>query len=89
MSTKVINDSLGNGLLSLKETDFIKSFQVSDTNPMLGVSSRVQLLKAVGSSLLSLPKIFGQSGRPGNLVGKSQPQALAIQHCITDQTPYY
>lgn len=39
---------------------------------MLGVSSRVQLLQAVGSSLLKLPDIFGPSGRPGNLVGKSQ-----------------
>jgi hypothetical protein len=37
---------------------------------MVGVSSRVQLLQAVGSSLLKLPAVFGNSGRPGNLVGE-------------------
>ncbi|KAF5026935.1 hypothetical protein F66182_965 [Fusarium sp. NRRL 66182] len=58
----------GRGLVSLKEDAFAKGFQVSENNSMLGVSSRVQLLQAVGSSLLSLPEIFGQSGRPGNLV---------------------
>ncbi|KAF4471915.1 urg3 [Fusarium albosuccineum] len=58
----------GNGLISLKESEFAKYFQISDSNPMVGVSSRVELLQAVGSSLLKLPAIFGKSGRPGNLV---------------------
>lgn len=37
---------------------------------MVGVPSRVQLLQAVGSSLLKHPEMFGESGRPGNLVGQ-------------------
>lgn len=37
---------------------------------IVGEASRVKLLKAVGSSLLTLPDIFGPEGRPGNLVGK-------------------
>jgi hypothetical protein len=37
---------------------------------IVGEASRVKLLKAVGSSLLTLPDIFGPDGRPGNLVGK-------------------
>ncbi|KAM0185533.1 hypothetical protein ACHAPI_012154 [Fusarium lateritium] len=58
----------GQGLTQLKESDFNTHFQVSAENPMVGVSSRVQLLQAVGSSLLKLPAVFGDSGRPGNLV---------------------
>ncbi|KAI9148274.1 Uracil catabolism protein [Paramyrothecium foliicola] len=58
----------GKGLVSLQEADFNKYFQISEENPMVGVSSRVQLLRSVGSSLLALPDIFGAAGRPGNLV---------------------
>lgn len=36
---------------------------------MVGVEARVQLLREVGNSLLQLPKVFGEQGRPGNLVG--------------------
>jgi hypothetical protein len=49
--------------------NFEQHFQITDKNPLVGAGSRVNLLKSVGSSLLSLPKIFGENGRPGNLVG--------------------
>jgi hypothetical protein len=58
----------GKGLVQLQESDFNTHFQVSADNLMVGVSSRVQLLQAVGSSLLKQPEVFGESGRPGNLV---------------------
>ncbi|KAF5574409.1 urg3 [Fusarium pseudocircinatum] len=58
----------GKGLVQLQDADLNKHFQVSIDNPFVGVSSRVQLLKNIGSSLLSLPAVFGESGRPGNLV---------------------
>ncbi|KAJ4252821.1 hypothetical protein NW762_010727 [Fusarium torreyae] len=58
----------GKGLMQLQDSDLIKHFQLSDENPLVGVSSRVQLLQSVGSSLLKLPAIFGELGRPGNLV---------------------
>jgi hypothetical protein len=45
--------------------------QSSSENPLLGVSGRAELLQRLGSSLLSLPAIFGPDGRPGNIVGKS------------------
>lgn len=64
------NPPIGQGLLSLTEEVFNEFFQISDDNPMVGVASRVQLLNDVGASLLKLPEIFGESGRPGNLVGK-------------------
>ncbi len=46
-------------------------FQVSGSNPMLGVDSRAALLRSLGRSLLAHPDIFGPEGRPGHLVGKS------------------
>ncbi|EKJ77578.1 hypothetical protein FPSE_02076 [Fusarium pseudograminearum CS3096] len=58
----------GKGLVQLQESDFNTHFQVSADNLMVGVPSRVQLLQAVGSSLLKQPDVFGESGRPGNLV---------------------
>ncbi|VUC21064.1 unnamed protein product, partial [Clonostachys rosea] len=56
------------GLISLQDSVFSKSFQISESNPMVGVSSRIELLQSVGRSLASLPEIFGEDGRPGKLV---------------------
>ncbi len=46
-------------------------FQVSGSNPMLGVDSRAALLRSLGQSLVAHADIFGAEGRPGNLVGES------------------
>lgn len=59
--------------LSLSQLDmeaFKKHFQISEESPMVGVASRVELLNRVGSSLSKLTDIFGQDGRPGNMVGE-------------------
>ncbi|KAI1849766.1 hypothetical protein JX266_004715 [Neoarthrinium moseri] len=53
---------------SLKDDVFSHHFQTSSENPMVGVSSRVDLLNKVGASLLKLPEIFGPEGRPGSMV---------------------
>ncbi|EXJ90478.1 hypothetical protein A1O1_03581 [Capronia coronata CBS 617.96] len=58
----------GQGLSQLDEATFSRHFQLSPQNPMVGVSSRVQLLNRVGQELRKLPAIFGPEGRPGNLV---------------------
>ncbi|KAJ5094960.1 hypothetical protein N7532_007251 [Penicillium argentinense] len=58
----------GHGLASLQIETFRKHFQITPDNEIISDSSRVDLLNSVGSSLLSLPDIFGESGRPGNLV---------------------
>lgn len=58
----------GQGLLSLTEEAFNGFFQISPENPMVGVASRVRLLNDVGTSLLKLSEIFGEAGRPGNMV---------------------
>ncbi|THD00190.1 hypothetical protein EYZ11_000381 [Aspergillus tanneri] len=59
---------LGQALQDLKEEVLREGFQITHENPFVGVPSRVELLNALGRSLLRLPDVFGQSGRPGNLV---------------------
>ncbi|RMJ10790.1 hypothetical protein BHE90_009628 [Fusarium euwallaceae] len=58
----------GNGLKQLDTDKLAQGFQVSDSNPMLGVDSRAALLRSLGQSLLDHPDVFGSEGRPGNLV---------------------
>ncbi|EGR44420.1 uncharacterized protein TRIREDRAFT_23408 [Trichoderma reesei QM6a] len=41
---------------------------VGPQNPIVGAASRIELLNSFGKSLLSLPEIFGATGRPGLLV---------------------
>ncbi|ORY00313.1 DUF1688 domain-containing protein [Clohesyomyces aquaticus] len=58
----------GEGLEQLQNDALAKGFQVSDSNPMLGISSRADLLRKLGKSLLAHSGIFGKEGRPGNIV---------------------
>lgn len=60
----------GKGLAQLTTDALAKGLQVTDSNPMLGVDSRANLLRGLGRSLLAHPDIFGEAGRPGNAVGK-------------------
>ncbi|KAJ5992950.1 hypothetical protein N7451_008674 [Penicillium sp. IBT 35674x] len=58
----------GQGLAALSIETFRKHFQITADNEIIGDVSRVSLLNSVGKSFLSLPEIFGEAGRPGNLV---------------------
>ncbi|KAJ5760135.1 hypothetical protein N7520_007291 [Penicillium odoratum] len=58
----------GQGLAALSIDTFRKHFQITADNEIIGDVSRVSLLNSVGKSFLSLPEIFGEAGRPGNLV---------------------
>ncbi|KAL1796939.1 hypothetical protein ACET3X_005479 [Alternaria dauci] len=73
----------GKGLQDLKTETLAEGFQISESNPMLGVDSRANLLRSLGKSLLSHPTIFGEQGRPGNVVDymkttTSDPSTLDI-----------
>ncbi|KAE8314362.1 hypothetical protein BDV41DRAFT_534174 [Aspergillus transmontanensis] len=59
---------LGASLKDFSEATLSRGFQITDSNPFVGVPARVELIKSLGRSLLSLPNIFGDSGRPGNIV---------------------
>lgn len=61
--------SPGRGLQDLKTEALAEGFQITEKNPMLGVESRANLLRSLGKSLLSYPDVFGNEGRPGNVVG--------------------
>ena len=65
-----VNNVAGKGLAQLSTETLAEGLQVTDSNPMLGVESRANLLRALGRSLLAHPDIFGENGRPGNAVGK-------------------
>lgn len=56
-------------MAGLESDSFHHYFQLQPKNMIVGEASRVKLLKAVGSSLLALPDVFGPDGRPGNLLG--------------------
>ncbi|KAH1285182.1 hypothetical protein KXV52_007678 [Aspergillus fumigatus] len=60
---------MGQALKDFDAATLQRGFQIDEkTNPLVGASSRVELLRALGQSLLNLPEIFGPAGRPGNLV---------------------
>lgn len=61
---------IGKGLKNMTTDKLVSGFQVSDDNPMLGIDSRAALLRSLGESLLGQSDVFGDQGRPGNLVGK-------------------
>jgi len=57
------------GLKSLTLDQFRQGFQVSESNEMVGLKDRLQLLKRLGKALESSPQFFGKEvRRPGNIV---------------------
>lgn len=57
------------GLQGLTADTLAQGFQVSSTNPLLGVEGRLELLQRLGKALEELPQMFDKvNQRPGNLV---------------------
>lgn len=55
------------GLRALIGDRLAAAFQVSETNPMVGLAGRTTLLRRLGEALGEQPEIFGETGRPGGL----------------------
>lgn len=55
-------------LISFEKTQLIKAFQISDSNPLAGTDGRLELLQNLGRALASNKTLFGDDGRPGNLI---------------------
>jgi hypothetical protein len=55
------------GLQAVTADKLAKAFQVSPTNPLIGLEGRAALLRRLGQALQDQPELFGQPGRPGNL----------------------
>ncbi|CAI7625438.1 unnamed protein product [Penicillium manginii] len=62
------SDSADSGGNKNEAVDGKKHFQITAENEIISDISRVSLLQSVGQSLLNLPEIFGDKGRPGNIV---------------------
>ncbi|NEO40038.1 MAG: URC4/urg3 family protein [Moorea sp. SIOASIH] len=57
------------GLQSLSAHHLAQGFQVSQTNPLIGIEGRLALLQRLGQAMVILPQMFGKvNPRPGNLV---------------------
>ncbi|ESA38794.1 uracil phosphoribosyltransferase [Leptolyngbya sp. Heron Island J] len=57
------------GLQSLTAADLAQAFQVSETNPLVGLGGRLTLLHQLGAALTAQPERFGANpARPGNLL---------------------
>jgi hypothetical protein len=55
------------GLQNLTAEDLKKAFQVSETNPLIGVEGRLSLLRNLGQTITQKKDLF-PGGRPGGLV---------------------
>lgn len=54
-------------LLKLRASDLAEVFQMSESNPLVGLDGRTALLHRLGEALRAQPQIFGAEGRPGFL----------------------
>ena len=56
------------GLRQLSQAKLEAGFQVSKTNPLVGIAGRLTLLHKLGQALAAQPERFGNPARPGHLV---------------------
>ena len=54
-------------LQSLKIADIALSFQVSESNPLVGLEGRTSLLNRLAGALKARPDLFGSAARPGHI----------------------
>jgi Protein of unknown function (DUF1688) len=57
------------GLQRLSSVQLAQAFQVIDSNPLVGLDGRVNLLQRLGKALAEQPQVFGSPARVGNLYG--------------------
>jgi hypothetical protein len=55
------------GLQRLSSIQLAQAFQVTDSNPLVGLDGRVNLLRRLGKALAEQPQVFGSPARVGNL----------------------
>jgi hypothetical protein len=55
------------GLQAMSLRAIGEGFQVSPTNPLVGIAGRAALMQSLGKALAARPDLFGANGRPGAL----------------------
>ncbi|KAK6992170.1 hypothetical protein R3P38DRAFT_3087200 [Favolaschia claudopus] len=63
------------GLASIVPAAFATAFQVSESNPMVGLEGRTALLARLADALRASPQFFGSDARPGGLVAHLKTQS--------------
>ena len=58
------------GLSRVTPQNTAEHMQVNASNPMTGIDGRAELLSNLAKALSRNPTYFGESARPGNIVGK-------------------
>lgn len=71
-------------LLELSEVALADGFQVSDTNPLVGLAGRLDIVRSLGSAIQQRPDVF-PTGRPGDIVDSlPHPDAGALLELVLD-----
>lgn len=81
------------GLRGVVTDHLASAFQVSPTNPLVGLEERAILLRRLGEAMAEQPEVFGEDGRPGGLfdmivspLGPDVPHTAAVTaHDILSQ----
>ncbi|MET0541089.1 MAG: URC4/urg3 family protein [Variovorax sp.] len=77
------------GLRALVTDRLGDAFQVSESNPVVGLAGRAMLLRRLGEAMAEQPEVFGEVGRPGGLfdavVGPYGPAVPATAEVTTHQ----
>ncbi|MEO7392131.1 MAG: URC4/urg3 family protein [Ramlibacter sp.] len=55
------------GLRGLVTDHLASAFQVSESNPLVGLAQRAILLRRLGEAMTEQPEVFGQDGRPSGM----------------------
>ncbi|KIK58056.1 hypothetical protein GYMLUDRAFT_45605 [Collybiopsis luxurians FD-317 M1] len=56
------------GLSKITVDAVAQHMQVSESNPLVGLEGRASLLRNLSDALLASPELFGDEGRPGNML---------------------
>jgi len=72
-------------LQQVTEASLSHGFQVSRSNPLLGLAGRARLLQSLGKALEEYPEFFGQEvARPGNMVdyllARAEGNEIGLEH---------
>ncbi|KIY69937.1 DUF1688-domain-containing protein [Cylindrobasidium torrendii FP15055 ss-10] len=74
------------GLKKVTVSELSKLMQVSDSNPMVGLEGRTNLLINLSKAMSASPELFGADGRPGNLLDFLESQSTVTG--TTRQVPF-
>jgi Protein of unknown function (DUF1688) len=72
------------GLQRLSSMQLAQAFQVTDSNPLVGLDGRVNLLRRLGKALSEQPEVFGSPARVGNLYGFMSQTVVNSARSATD-----